>query len=214
MPKDWPALLIGLIVAAYWGRVIRLVIKTRKKTGKAGNFLPPEPLGRALRVVWYPTVLAWIAVPLAFAWRPGTDRLLAPLYDLPAVRWSAVALAAAAFGFTLVCWKRMGKSWRMGIDPDEKTQLIVSGPYAYVRHPIYALSSAMMLGSLLAVPTPPMFVVGAVHLAFLQWEARREERHLLRVHGPAYGQYLAGVGRFLPRLTGGGESAAGSDAGA
>lgn len=201
MPSDWPALLIGLIVAAYWGRVIRLVIKTRRKTGKAGNFVPPEPLGRLLRVVWYPTVVLWIVHPLYNAWRAGDGggRWLANLYHQPVVQFAGVAVAAAAFGLTLICWKRMGKSWRMGIDPNEKTQLIVSGPYAYVRHPIYALSSAMMLGSIAAVPTPLMLVLGVIHLAFLQWEAHREEQHLLRVHGEVYGRYLASVGRMIPR---------------
>lgn len=201
MPKDWPTLLIGLIVAAYWGRVIRLVLKTRRKTGRAGNFLPPEPLGRVLRLVWYPTVLAWIIHPLVLAFEPVDHALFTPLYRQPAVQWMAVAVAAVAFGFTLVCWKRMGKSWRMGIDPGEKTQLIVTGPYAYVRHPIYALSSLMMLGSVAAVPTPLMIVVGVIHVAFLQWEARREEHYLKLVHGEAYGSYLSGVGRFIPKLS-------------
>lgn len=199
MPKDWPALLIGLIVAAYWGRVIRLVIKTRRKTGKAGNFFPPEPLGRLLRVVWYPTVLLWIAHPLYSAWNPGLADPLRNLYHAPIVQFAAVAVAAAAFALTLICWKRMGKSWRMGIDPNEKTQLIVSGPYAYVRHPIYALSSVMMIASAVAVPTPLMFLLAAIHLTFLQWEAHREEQHLLRVHGEVYGRYLASVGRMIPR---------------
>ena len=94
----------------------------------------------------------------------------------------------------------MGKSWRMGIDPHEKTRLIVSGPYAYVRHPIYALSSVLMVASFVAVPTIPMLIVAIVHCGLLQWEARREERYLLSVHGQAYQDYLAHVGRFIPKF--------------
>jgi protein-S-isoprenylcysteine O-methyltransferase Ste14 len=200
MPKDWPALLIGLIVAAYWGRVVRLVIKTRRKTGKAGNFFPPEPLGRVLRVIWYPTVLAWIAHPFFTAWRAGElPWFLRNLHNVTALQWAGVGLAAAAFGLTLICWKRMGRSWRMGIDPNEKTQLIFTGPYAYVRHPIYALSSVMMLGSAVAVSSPLMLILAAVHLLFLQWEAHREEQYLLRIHGEVYGRYLSSVGRMIPR---------------
>jgi protein-S-isoprenylcysteine O-methyltransferase Ste14 len=121
------------------------------------------------------------------------------LYALPALQWSAVLVAAGAFIATLVCWKRMGKSWRMGIDPGETTQLIVTGPYAYVRHPIYALSSLLMIASALAVPSVLMIVVALIHCALLQWEARREEQHLLRVHGQPYRDYLSHVGRFVPR---------------
>lgn len=41
---DWPALCVGLIVAFYWARVIKLVLKTRRLTGRAANFFPPETL--------------------------------------------------------------------------------------------------------------------------------------------------------------------------
>ncbi len=92
----------------------------------------------------------------------------------------------------------MGKSWRMGIDPNEKTPLVVSGPYAYVRHPIYALSSVLMLATMLAIPSPLMIAVGITHLLLLQWEARREEQHLIRVHGQLYQNYFDSVGRFVP----------------
>jgi protein-S-isoprenylcysteine O-methyltransferase Ste14 len=195
MPKDWPALCIGLIVGAYWARVIKLVMKARRRTGRDANFVPPEPLGRALRIVWYPTVFLWIAYPLLQAWRPS-----GLLYGQPTARWSAVAIAALAFAATLVCWKKMGKSWRMGIDPNERTHLVVSGPYAYVRHPIYALSSLLMIASVVAVPTILTIVLGCIHLVFLQWEARREEQHLVSVHGESYTQYMSSVGRFLPRM--------------
>ncbi|HTL29417.1 MAG TPA: isoprenylcysteine carboxylmethyltransferase family protein [Tepidisphaeraceae bacterium] len=194
MPKDWAALCIGLIVGAYWARVLKLVLKARRRTGRDANFVPPEPLGRALRIVWYPTVVIWIAHPLYSAWQP-----FGFLYLQPIVRWTSVAIALVAFIATLVCWKKMGKSWRMGIDPNEKTQLVVSGPYAYVRHPIYALSSLMMIASVTAVPTILMIVVGGIHLVFLQWEARREERHLVQIHGPSYANYMTTVWRFIPR---------------
>ena len=191
-----PGLLVGLIVGFYWARVLKLVLKARRTTGRSANFLPPEPLGRALRVVWYPTVAAWIALPLVTAF----SRTLAGqlLYRAPWATWTAVAVAALALALTMACWRRMGRSWRMGIDPAERTGLVVTGPFAFVRHPIYALSSLLMLASVAAVPHPAMLVVGAIHLAFLQWEARREERHMVRSHGEVYERYMANVGRFVP----------------
>jgi protein-S-isoprenylcysteine O-methyltransferase Ste14 len=193
MPKDWSALCVGLVIGAYWARVVKLVLKARRRTGRDANFVPREPVGRALRFIWYPTVIVWVAYPFFHAWRPS-----GLLYTMPMVRWLAVAVALVAFLATLVCWKRMGKSWRMGIDPNEKTQLVVSGPYAYVRHPIYALSSILMIASVVGVPTIVMIVVGCIHLFFLQWEARREEQHLVRVHGESYQKYMSTVGRFVP----------------
>ena len=171
---DWPALCAGVIVGAYWARVLRLVYKLRRSTGRAANFVPPEPLGRLLRIVWYPTVACWVAIPFYVAFLESkAPAPLRRLYDEPWVQWLGVGVALAALGATLVCWKRMGTSWRMGIDPGERTRLVFTGPYAYVRHPIYALSSLLMLATVAAVPTGAMLVVAAVHLRFRQWEARR-----------------------------------------
>jgi len=201
-----PALAVGIIVGAYWARVVRMVFKFRRTTGRAANFVPPEPLGRALRILWYPTVLLWIAHPLVSAFtfaRPNLPAPLRLLYHNLIVAWLAVIVAALTLAATLVCWKRMGRSWRMGIDPGEKTQLVVTGPYAYVRHPIYALSSLLMLATVVAVPTPLMIALAFIHIVFLQWEARREERHLVTAHGSEYDEYMRRVGRFIPRSIGG-----------
>ena len=125
--------------------------------------------------------------------------LLQPIFDLPALGWIAFAVAAASLVFTWICWQQMGTSWRMGIDPAEKTSLIVTGPYAYIRHPIYALSSMLMLATVAADPAPLMLIVAIAHLVLLQFEARREEHHLVGVHGQRYLEYCAKVGRFIPR---------------
>src|SRR3954467_12075820 len=103
----WAALFIGLLVGAYWARVIKLVFKTRRLTGKAANFLPPEPLGRVLRIIWYPTVAAWIVVPLVIALVPNLPTPLRPLLHQPVVTALAIIVALAAFWATLVCWRRM-----------------------------------------------------------------------------------------------------------
>jgi len=195
----WHALILGVILAAYWSRVIRMVLKQRRRTGRDANFVPPEPLGRAIRIVWYPVVVAWVAHPVINAYKRRAPVPLEPLVRQDLIAAIGLFIAIAALAGSWICWKRMGKSWRMGIDPSESTQLIVTGPYAYVRHPIYALSSLLMIASVLALPSPLMLLLAVIHLTFLQWEARREERHLLAVSGDQYAAYCARVGRFLPR---------------
>jgi protein-S-isoprenylcysteine O-methyltransferase Ste14 len=193
----WPGLAAGFIVGFYWGRVLRMAVKARRQAGHSANLIPPEPLGKALRLIWFPVIFLWIAVPFS-VFRGVRGPGLRLLYNNPAA-WLGIVVSAAALGGTLVCWKRMGRDWRMGIDPAEKNHLIVSGPFGYVRHPIYALSQVMMLGTVVAVPTVAMIVVAVAHVLLLQWEARREEAHLLSVHGTEYARYLQEVGRFLPR---------------
>jgi protein-S-isoprenylcysteine O-methyltransferase Ste14 len=206
MAKNWPALMIGIIISIYWLRVMIMVRQSPKKTGHGANLVPPERLGRVLRLVWVPVIVLWILLPfVAFIVRRPQrfPRILRPLLEVrafpPALGWVAAAGAALCLLATFVCWRRMGTSWRMGIDPNDRTQLVCSGPYAFVRHPIYGLSSLMMLATIMAAPNPLMIGAGVVHLLLLQWEARREERHLIRLHGDEYAQYARRTGRFFPR---------------
>ena len=192
------ALAIGLVITAYWARVARMARKARRKTGRAANFLPPEPIGRVLRVVWIPVVIIWIVHPFLIAAGATNSGVLRPLYRQPFVAWPMAAIVIASFLATRACWKFMGKNWRMGINPSEKTNLILDGPWARVRHPIYALSQAMMLATMIAIPSPLLLATGVLHLALLHWEARREEAHLTLLHGQPYLDYCARVPRFLP----------------
>jgi protein-S-isoprenylcysteine O-methyltransferase Ste14 len=192
------SLILGLIIGFYWGRVIRMARKARKRTGRAANFFPPEPIGRVLRILWIPVVVIWIVHPFVTAHAILHWLILTPLWHSPWIACPAVVIAFACLWLSQICWRTMGKNWRMGIDPVERTSLVSEGPYAYVRHPIYALSQAMMLATVIAIPSPLMIAAGAFHIALLQWEARREESHMTTVHGQTYLDYCARVRRFLP----------------
>src|SRR5437763_4840587 len=116
-----PALSLGLILLAYWGRVLAMARRARRKTGRAANFLPPERVGRALRTVWAPVVVVWVVHPIVTAFARPTNAVLRPMWKMPWLAWAAVAVAAACLGASFACWRWMGKSWRMGIDPAERT---------------------------------------------------------------------------------------------
>ena len=202
-PSSVPAVIIGLILAIYWLRVMQLVARTKRDVGRAANFVPPEPLGRLLRILWIPTVILWIATPLVTPFIAGLPfflRAFAFPGDL-VLGWIAVVIALAAFVITWICWIKMGTSWRMGIDPNERTTLVFNGPYRYVRHPIYGLSQVLVLSTLAALPSPFMLLITVIHMILMQWEVRREDKYLVALHGPAYGDYIKRVGRFLPRFT-------------
>ena len=91
-----------------------------------------------------------------------------------------------------------GQILRMGINPAGENLADRDRPYAYIRHPIYALSSLLMLSTLVADPVPLMFIVAIVHLILLQLEAHREEQHLARVHGQPYLDYFGQRWDALP----------------
>lgn len=186
-------LISAFCVTLYWLTVVFKSIILSRKIGK--HPLPHERIGQLTRVLWAPTIIVWIML----LWR-GAFLKLSIHHPLPVfIEYSAAMIVIIATALTFWCWHQMGTSWRIGIDPLEKTQLIVTGPYRYVLHPIYSLSMVLALATLCTFPTYALLCVIAIHLAMLNIEAHREEKYLLRTHGESYRQYQESVGRFVPR---------------
>ena len=108
-------------------------------------------------------------------------------------------LAVAGIAATLVAQMAMGESWRIGVDPAERTELVTSGPFALVRNPIFSAMLPTALGLTLIVPSW-VAILGLVGLfVALELQVRVvEEPYLLRTHGETYGAYASRVGRFVP----------------
>jgi protein-S-isoprenylcysteine O-methyltransferase Ste14 len=216
-----PATAVALCLTIYWCSVIVLGVRLRRKIGKGPNSIPPDPVGLFMRAFWVPAILLQIL----HAWRisihmiwPYTKGKL-PMYVIPRWEyltqqtgvqtappewWLPAALVSGAvvivcLSLTFICWRKMGKSWRIGIDRGETLEFISSGPYNVVRHPIYALRILLDLCAIVAVPTVFMAVVTGVDILMLAIEARREERYMESTHGEAYAAYKKRVGRFVPR---------------
>ena len=95
----------------------------------------------------------------------------------------------------------MGDSWRIGVDEEERTALVTSGPFAVVRNPIFAAMLPTSLGLALLVPNVVALAGLAALVIALEIQVRLvEEPYLLRAHGDAYSEYAARVGRFVPGL--------------
>lgn len=124
-----------------------------------------------------------------------------PALDTTAAHAAGLFLAVAGIGLTFYAQVAMGASWRIGVDPGERTQLVTSGPFALVRNPIFAAMLPTALGLALLVPSW-VALTGLVGLiAALELQVRVvEEPYLLQVHGETYADYAARVGRFAPKL--------------
>lgn len=100
---------------------------------------------------------------------------------------------------TVLAQAAMGDSWRIGVDRDERTELVTDGPFAYVRNPIFAGMIPAALGIALLVPSVVAILAVILLVAALQIQTRLvEEPYLLDAHGDAYAGYARRVGRFLP----------------
>lgn len=204
------ALVAAVTITVYWGCVVAMAIKVRRRArGLRRVFVPAQRREQWMWLVWTPLVLTWIGLPWIAAFRPQAAVLRyglpADLSEAGALHWvkaAAVIVAALCLAGSIACWRRMGKHWRMGIDPAQEVRLIDDGLFAYVRHPIYALSMLLMLCTAVVVLALLMWAIAAIHVVLMNLKAAGEERFLLDRLGPAYAQYVARTGRFVPRVRG------------
>jgi protein-S-isoprenylcysteine O-methyltransferase Ste14 len=83
--------------------------------------------------------------------------------------------------------------------PKQGASFTESGPYRWVRHPIYAGALLLALGWALVIRGWLTLGYVIVLAVFFDIKARREERRLLRTF-PEYADYRRRVRRFIPRL--------------
>jgi protein-S-isoprenylcysteine O-methyltransferase Ste14 len=121
--------------------------------------------------------------------------------DSTAVHVVGAVLAVAGIAATLWAQLAMGTSWRIGVDPAERTELVTSGPFALVRNPIFSAMIPTALGLTLLVPSV-VAIAGLVGLIVaLELQVRVvEEPYLLHAQGDRYASYAARVGRFVPGI--------------
>ena len=106
-------------------------------------------------------------------------------------------------GLALTWWARihLGRLWSSAITRKEKHRLVATGPYGFVRHPIYTGLIIALLATAATEATPGA-LFGAVLIALGLWvKARAEERFLLSELGPeAYESYRRRVPMLIPFL--------------
>jgi protein-S-isoprenylcysteine O-methyltransferase Ste14 len=116
--------------------------------------------------------------------------------------WAAaagIALGVGGVALTLVAQLAMGDSWRIGVDPATRTDLVTDGVFGAVRNPIFTAMIVATLGLVLLVPNPVSAAALLVLVAALEVQVRMvEEPYLRTIHGPAYEAYLTSAGRFVP----------------
>jgi protein-S-isoprenylcysteine O-methyltransferase Ste14 len=113
--------------------------------------------------------------------------------------WAGVTLCAFGFGLAISARWHLGRDWGMPMSRKEQPELVTSGPYAFIRHPIYTGLILAMVGSALGVNI--FWVVLLVPVgAYFIYSARREETVMLHLFPEQYAAYMARTGMLAPRL--------------
>jgi protein-S-isoprenylcysteine O-methyltransferase Ste14 len=124
-----------------------------------------------------------------------------PALDGPVGHVVGLVLAVAGIALTFSAQLAMGDSWRVGVDPEERTELVTDGPFRLVRNPIYSAMLPTVLGLVLMVPSALALAAIVTLFVGLELQVRMvEEPYLLRVHADTYAVYASRVGRFVPGL--------------
>ena len=117
----------------------------------------------------------------------------------PVMAVTGFLLAVGGLALTVIAQTGMGASWRIGVDESERTTLVTTGVFAWVRNPVFTGMATVSLGIALMVPTVLTVSSFVCLVLAVQIQVRVvEEPYLARVHGTDYAGYLVRTGRFLP----------------
>ena len=124
------------------------------------------------------------------------ESLLPPGWQTPV---AVAGLMLSLLGYAISIWAlvHLGRSFAMLVSV---RRVVASGPYAYVRHPIYLGYAIDLCGLLLTSFSPTMLILGAGFITFLVIRARMEEE-MLSAADAGYREAVARTGFLLPRLS-------------
>ena len=176
--------------------------------------LKPSPtLSRIRGWRWYvPVVLLpveWLLPPALIAVRVGE-------IEAGWLPVRVVGLAIGLAGAVLLVWASvlLGRFMIHEAAVREDHTLIESGPYRFVRHPVYMGYLALLLGSGVASLNVCLVLLWPVSLLGILIQAASEEQLLTAKFGQDYERYVGRTGRLVPRFWGqGAEAAAVADRG-
>src|SRR5437588_12979492 len=121
----------------------------------------------------------------------------------PASEWFGVLLTAA--GVAVAFWARwhLGANWSGVVTLKEGHELIRTGPYRNIRHPIYTGILLALLGTVLATGEVRGLLGVAIACLSFYWKARREESFLSQEFGEKFAAHAKQTGMFLPKFANG-----------
>jgi protein-S-isoprenylcysteine O-methyltransferase Ste14 len=175
----WLAWLLYWVIAALGAKTTQ----RRESLLSRLSHIVPLLIGLTL-IVWPRVPWGWWSLPL-LPHRPLTY---------------AVGLALVMLGLAFTVWARLhlGRNWSGTVTLKEGHELIRSGPYAYVRHPIYTGLLVALLGSAVAGgELRAMIGLSVVAGAFIR-KLRIEERFMREIFPGQYQRYCAQVPALVP----------------
>jgi protein-S-isoprenylcysteine O-methyltransferase Ste14 len=196
MEADYPfhtavLLLMMTIVGIrmYWSGYADSVSGVRQTTEGEGAF-------RVLRLLFgLPVGIGFAAY---FLWPPWMDWSRLPLE--PTTRWMGLTFAATSIALLVWVQKHLSRNFTGTVQIRPGGHIVTTGPYAYVRHPMYI--AFLLLGIALFLLTANWFLGGGFLLVIALVIVVRlpvEEKALENAYGEDYARYKKKTGALIPR---------------
>ena len=145
---------------------------------------------------WMILLAGYVAV---FSLYPAGYAYFLPISYLESTSFKMLGLIILVISlvWTYFAQKNMRKSWRVGIDEEQKTDLVTTGIFHYSRNPIYLGMMVAVTGFFLVTPNALTLLLMTIGYILIQIQVRLEEEFLLKMHGQSYLDYKTGVNRFI-----------------
>ena len=171
--------------AAYWWLASREAKPTERQEPIVSRLLHILPLLLACWLLWADRVPGHLLNERLFPWAP----------------WEFWAGAATtAFGLVVAIWARVhiGRNWSGTVTIKQDHELVATGPYAHVRHPIYTGLLIALVGSAMARGEWRGVVAVALAWAALWRKVQLEEQWMIERFGNQYTIYRRRVPALIP----------------
>ena len=183
--------LVGAGISGYFRR------RADRRAGGEQILLTAEglPLMLTLRVggaaLWL-GVFAYLINPAWMAW----SQLHLPTW----LRISGAALGVVADGLMYWVFSSLGDNVTPTVVTRSKHHLVTSGPYRWVRHPLYSVGFLSFIAFALLSANWYIAALAIVAMIAMSLRVPKEEAALIARDGELYREYAQRTGRFLPKL--------------
>jgi protein-S-isoprenylcysteine O-methyltransferase Ste14 len=121
--------------------------------------------------------------------------------DTVAIGATGVAITAVGVAFAIWARWHLGQNWSATVTLKEGHELIRSGPYGRIRHPIYTGMLLALAGTALALGEYRGVIGLAMAIVCFTAKARKEERYLVTEFGEKFKEHIRQTGMFFPKWT-------------
>jgi protein-S-isoprenylcysteine O-methyltransferase Ste14 len=135
---------------------------------------------------------------LLFLRVPGLRTRWVP--EVAAVISAGLAIHVASFALAVWSRRHLGRNWSREIAAKVDHQLVRSGPYRWVRHPIYTAMLGMALGTALVSGETHALLAFVIMAVAYARKMLLEERQLLELFGTAYDDYRKATRALIPGM--------------